>query len=279
MVIIKKKHIAILTLFIISIFSFSIINQNIVRAVTIEGYTFSNNLVTDVELSWKLTKYEVSPEEAGDDYPFLIKAGKEMLEGDIFKIKMLKDLNDVSLGSFFDLYDTEVQWGEYYLNDVSLGKNASEIYWYGPDTSIGSLMTAPILPVTIELSTGTENYFDYITESFAALAENETEGIEIKNSASTFSMKLEMHATISLFGSFKIDYELEVVYNKEWGVLAKYDLYEKVSSEGETSEVKILYESETADIQVPYNWAFGFIALFVTGIVILNKRKRKRRHQ
>lgn len=275
MVVIKKKHIAILTLFIISIFSFSIINQTVVRAVTIEGYSFSSNLVTDVELAWKLSKYEVSPEEAGDEYPFLIKVGKEMVEGDIFKIILLKDLNDASLGSFFDIYSSEVQWGEYFLNDVSLGKNASDIYWFGPDTTVGSLMTAPILPVTIELSTGTENYFDYTAEIFASLAKNETEGIQIKNSASTFSMKLEMHATIFLFGEFKIDYELEVVYNKEWGVLAKYDLYEKITSGGESEKVEIIYESESSEIQVPYSWTFSFIALFVTGIVVLVRRRKK----
>ncbi|MCG3227662.1 MAG: hypothetical protein H7645_12150 [Candidatus Heimdallarchaeota archaeon] len=274
-VVIKKKHIAILTLFIISIFSFSIINQTVVRAVTIEGYSFSSNLVTDVELAWKLSKYEVSPEEAGDEYPFLIKVGKEMVEGDIFKIILLKDLNDASLGSFFDIYSSEVQWGEYFLNDVSLGKNASDIYWFGPDTTVGSLMTAPILPVTIELSTGTENYFDYTAEIFASLAKNETEGIQIKNSASTFSMKLEMHATIFLFGEFKIDYELEVVYNKEWGVLAKYDLYEKITSGGESEKVEIIYESESSEIQVPYSWTFSFIALFVTGIVVLVRRRKK----
>lgn len=275
MVVIKKKHIAILTLFIISIFSFSIINQTVVRAVTIEGYSFSSNLVTDVELAWKLSKYEVSPEEAGDEYPFLIKVGKEMVEGDIFKIILLKDLNDASLGSFFDIYSSEVQWGEYFLNDVSLGKNASDIYWFGPDTTVGSLMTAPILPVTIELSTGTENYFDYTAEIFASLAKNETEGIQIKNSASTFSMKLEMHATIFLFSEFKIDYELEVVYNKEWGVLAKYDLYEKITSGGESEKVEIIYESESSEIQVPYSWTFSFIALFVTGIVVLVRRRKK----
>ncbi len=274
-VVIKKKHIAILTLFIISIFSFSIINQTVVRAVTIEGYSFSSNLVTDVELAWKLSKYEVSPEEAGDEYPFLIKVGKEMVEGDIFKIILLKDLNDASLGSFFDIYSSEVQWGEYFLNDVSLGKNASDIYWFGPDTTVGSLMTAPILPVTIELSTGTENYFDYTAEIFASLAKNETEGIQIKNSASTFSMKLEMHATIFLFSEFKIDYELEVVYNKEWGVLAKYDLYEKITSGGESEKVEIIYESESSEIQVPYSWTFSFIALFVTGIVVLVRRRKK----
>ncbi|MCG3220917.1 MAG: hypothetical protein H7641_06010 [Candidatus Heimdallarchaeota archaeon] len=275
MVIIKKKHIAILTLFIISIFSFSIINQTVVRAVTIEGYTFSSNLVADVELAWKLTKYQFTPEDSGDEYTFLIKEGKEMSEGDIFKIQLLKDLNDVSLGSFFDLYNTEVQWGEYYLNDASLGKNASAIFWFGPDTSVGSVITAPILPVTIELSTGNENYFDYITENFEALPDNLTEGLTVKNSASTFSMKLEMHGTVMIFGSFKIDYELEVVYNKEWGVLAKYDLYEKVTSGGDSVKVEILYESEIKEIQVPYNWTFGFIALFVTGIAVLLKRKKK----
>ena len=198
-----------------------------------------------------------------------------MSEGDIFKIQLLKDLNDVSIGSFFDIYSTEVQWGEYYLNDVSLGKNASAIFWFGPDTSVGSVMTAPILPVTFELSTGNKNYFDYITENFESLPDNETGGITVKNSASAFSMKIEMHGTVMIFGNFKIDYELEVVYNKEWGILAKYDLYEKVTSGGESAKVEILYESEVKDIQVPYAWTFSFIALFVTGIVVLVRRRKR----
>ncbi|MCG3227663.1 MAG: hypothetical protein H7645_12155 [Candidatus Heimdallarchaeota archaeon] len=275
MEIIKKKHITIFALLIISIFSFSITSQTIVRAVTIEGFEFSNNLVTGAELAWKLTKYEASSEEFGEHYVIGIKEGKNMSEGDVFKIKLLKDLNDLGLDGLYELYYTEEQWGEYYLNGVSIGKNASDIYWLSPETSTGKVIITPILPITVQLSTGSENYFDYAYENFASLPDNETEGITIKNTASTFSIKHEYHGTIMFLGNFKVDHKMEVVYNKDWGVIANYDFMHKVQSEGETSKIEILYETEIKEIQVPYSWTSSFIALFVTGIVVLVKRRKK----
>jgi len=270
--IIKKKHITIFALLIISIFSFSITSRTIVKAVTIEGFEFSNNLVTGAELAWKLTKYEASSEEFGEHYVFRIKEGKNMSEGDVFKIKLLKDLNDLGLDGLYELYYTEEQWGEYYLNGVSMGKSASAIFWLSPETSSSKVITTPILPITVQSSTGSENYFDYAYENFASLPDNETEGITIKNTASTFSIK---HEYIMLLGNFKVVHKMEVVYNKDWGVIANYDFMHKVQSEGETSKIEILYETEIKEIKVPYNWTFGFLALFVTGIIVLVRRRKK----
>ena len=274
-VIIKDKYTALLTLFIIIIFSFSITNQVIVRAATVDGEVFSSNLIAEVELSWKLTKYDYIPQNFIGEYSFPVKDGVEMSEGDIFKVKLLKDLNEVSLDSCFDLYCTDIQWGEFFLNDSSLGKNASAMYWFGPDKTIESMITAPILPVTIELSTGTENYFDYIADNFESLPADETEDIEIKNTKRVFSMKKEIHEVPIIWPKFTKDYELEVVYNKEWGILVKYDLFQEVYKAGVTRIAEILYETEIKDIKVPYSWTFSFVALFVTGIAVLTKRKHR----
>jgi len=54
----------------ISMFSFSITNQAIVNVVTLEGFDFSNKLVTGTEISWILTKYDVTPETTADQYAF-----------------------------------------------------------------------------------------------------------------------------------------------------------------------------------------------------------------
>ncbi len=263
----------------ISMFSFSITNQAIVNVVTLEGFDFSNKLVTGTEISWILTKYDVTPETTADQYAFTITDEKNMSEGDIFHINFLQNLNDLDLDYFGDLYYTEEQWGEYYLNGVSIGKNASEIYWYGPDYYGSVVLTIPILPITLQLSTGSENYFDYIYDIFTSLPDNETEDITMENTESIFSIKVEYHdSAVLFFGSSKIDYELEVVYNKEWGVLAKYDLYKKVSGDLSNSEVNILYETEVEDIKVaPFSWTSSFIAIFIVGIVILVKRRKKQR--
>jgi len=265
----------------ISMFSFSITNQAIVNVVTLEGFDFSNKLVTGTEISWILTKYDVTPETTADQYAFTITNGKNMSEGDIFHIKFLQNLNDLDLDYFGDLYDTMEQWGEFFLNGVSIGKNASEIYWYGPDYYGSVVLTVPILPITLQLQTGSENYFDYIYDTFSSLPDNETEDITMKNTESIFSIKVEYHDSVVLFfGSSKIDYELEVVYNKEWGVLAKYELYKKVSGDLSTSEVNILYETEVENIKVaPFSWTSSFIAIFITGIVILVKRRKKQGHK
>jgi hypothetical protein len=274
-VLIKNKHVALLTIMLTAILSFSITSQVIVRAEVIQDFSFSSNLVAGAELSWKLTKFEKKPADIGDEYAFRITASKNMSEGDVFKIVLEEDLNTLELDYFSELYYTHLEWGEFFLNGLSLGKDPFDIFWFGPDTSVGVVITAPIIPTTVEVASGTKSYFDYMEEEFAAFSENETEGITLKNTASKFSMKMEVHASMTIFFNMKLDYVLEVVYNKDWGVLSKYELHEKVTVAGDTEEVEILYETESSDIKVPYNWTFGFVALFVTGVVVLVRRKKK----
>ncbi|NPD88380.1 MAG: hypothetical protein HGN29_06635 [Asgard group archaeon] len=250
----------------------SIINDQIfVRAQTIENFSFSNNLKGGTELEWKLSKYEKTIPGSEEGHGYRITETKYMSEGDVFKVILEQHLNNFELEFLTRLYNTNTQWGEFFLNDVSLGKNPTDIFWLGLDTNIGVLITAPIIPIIVQEST---SYFDYIENNITYSPENEIEGITLKNTEKSFSMKYR-HLYSSSMSTDVSSYLLEVLYNKEWGILSKYYLHAETTMNEKTSEIKILYEIENEDIKVPYNWTFGFVALFVTGIVILIKRRKK----
>ncbi len=270
----NKKTKTILAFITILIFIFSISSNVIVKAVTIEGYRYSSKLVTGTELAWTLKKLEMTPESTGDPDLFQLTATVNMSEGDVFKIVLLQDLMNIGL-DISELYGTSTQWGEFFHNGVSLGKNVTDIYWGTFMGETGMMSSAHILPTIIELDTGDKNYFDFMAEEFEALPDNETGGISISNTETKYTMKLEVHEKIVFLGTFKIDLNLEIVYNKEWGVLAKYDLTESVTALGETAKISILYEINNEEIQVaPFNWTFSFVAIFVTALVIMRRRKK-----
>ncbi|NPD88379.1 MAG: hypothetical protein HGN29_06630 [Asgard group archaeon] len=256
------------------IFVLSINYQIRLKAVTIDDFSYSNKLTIGTELSWKLTTFSVEPEESKEEYRFVIKEGQNMIEGDIFKVKILQNLNNLNLDNSRSLYSTDLQWGEFFLNSASLGKNPSEINWYGPAIEIGMIINVPIIPTTLQLSTGEKNYFDYLEEYFEALSEEESEGFSVKNAANSFSMKLKMKGDFSIFANVQFESELETTYNKEWGVLSRYELNEKITKAEETIQAKIVYEIENSEIQVPYSWIYSFVAIFIAGIAVLSKRKK-----
>ncbi len=269
----NKKIKVTLALITVMIFSFAISSNMITKATFFHDFTYSDKLVPGAELAWKLTKFESTPEETNGAYIPLLE-GVNMTEGDVFKIVILQDLDDLNLDFMDELYFTSQQWGEFFLNDVSLSKNATDLYWYTFYGTSGFLMSSLIVPTTVQIYTETKNYFDFLTEDFESLAGNETEGITIKNTADTYTMKYKIHISLTFLISLSLDMSLEIGYNKEWGVLAKYDLSETIKSGGETTKIRMLYESVTDEIKVPFNWMFSFIAIFVTAIVILRRRRK-----
>ena len=271
----KRKMNLILALTTILIFSLSISSNAIVYAATIEDFYYSDRLVAGVELSWTLKEFEETPTDEPSEAYIPLTIDKNMSKGDVFKIELLQDLDALDLDYMDELYYTTEPWGEFFLNDVSLGTNADLLFWYAFYGTTGFLMSSHIIPVTVELATGNMSYFDYLEDDFESLSENETEGITIQNTADAFIMKYKFHASISFIISMTIDIKLEIAYNKEWGVLARYDLTETVKFAGETAKVRMLYEINNDEIKVaPFSWIVGFVAIFITGVVILRRRKK-----
>jgi hypothetical protein len=88
-------------------------------------------------------------------------------------------------------------------------------------------------------------------------------------------MKYKFSARITFLISMSVKMNLQIVYNKEWGVLSKYDLTESVKFGGETVKIRILYEINNQDIKVaPFSWVVGIFAIFVTGVIFLRRRKK-----
>jgi hypothetical protein len=271
----NKRTKLILALATILIFSFSISGNAIVYAATIEGFTYSDKLVAGVELAWTLKEFEATSEEGLEDAYIPLTATKNMSKGDVFKIVLSQNLNDLSLLSMGELYYTTQPWGEFFLNGVSLGTNAAALIWTTFYGTSGFLMSSHIIPVTVELATGNMSYFDYLEDDFLGLSEEESEGITIKNTADAFIMKYNFRASITFLITMSVKMNLEIVYNKEWGVLSKYDLTESVKFGGESAKIRMLYEINNEEIKVaPFSWIVGFISIFVTGAVILRRRKK-----
>ena len=48
-----------------------------------------------------------------------------------------------------------------------------------------------------------------------------------------------------------------------------------LAKNGESTKIRMLYEIINEEIKVaPFSWIVGFVAIFVTGVVILRRRKK-----
>ncbi|MCE7747891.1 MAG: hypothetical protein GPJ51_05800 [Candidatus Heimdallarchaeota archaeon] len=251
-------------------------SQNFVIANNIEDFTYNNNLEAPLELSWVMTTFYIIY-DTPEDFIWEITSEINVTQGDIFKIKFLEDLDNLTLANYEDLYTTNETWGEFYLNSVLLGDDASLIGFNEIDPFLDYFPVKFIYPQTVQVGGAEISTFDYLYDELKQY-EYSMMGMKYKltNRVKLFSIESTIHFIITV-GSEETDInqEAKVIYNKEWGVLSSYELHLTSVSGSVVEEVEILLEITDEDIKVtPFGWIAGIPVLLIAGVIVI-RRKRK----
>lgn len=274
----QKKSIIIVSLLIFSIFSFAFTGVRATNGDLLD-FTYSNKLSVGTELSWQLTKFDVSPEEIKEGLEWEIILGHTLQLDDVFKIVITADPNTLqNMTDYSNIFSTFNQpWAEYYINDALIGTNNEELF-------IGAINTMDfilpfILPTTLEFSTGLENTFEYLNEELEVYEiSSSIFKYDVKLDDDNFIIKEETHITYGLFFGESIDDDstLEYVYDINWGILSKLDIEASHgSSSGNDTSVHYVIEStvEGVIIPAPFNLFYGMIGILILGLAYVAKRK------
>ena len=277
---INKKNIAVLSLTLIAILVSISYGQNFVIANNVEDFTYNNNLEAPLELSWVMTTFYIVY-DTPEDFIWEITSEINVTQGDIFKIKFLEDPDNLALANYEDLYTTNGTWGEFYLNSVLLGDDASLIDFNDIGPYLDYFPVKFIYPQTVQVGGAEINTFDYLYDD---LKQHEFSmfGMKYKltNRAKLFSIEATIHFKIIVGAEeTEINQEAKVIYNKEWGVLSSYELSLTSVSGSDVEEVEILLEITDEDIKVtPFRWIAGIPVLLIAGVIVI-RRKRKLIHK
>lgn len=272
----QKKSIIIISLLVISCFTSSYTSVTAINGELLD-FTFSDKISVGTELSWQLTKFDVSPVSEIENYEWEVTTGHTLQEGDLFKIVITTDPDTLNLTDFAELFYTNLEWAEFYINDDLLTTNATDVVW--GDFGESNLIMSYILPVTIESSiSGVENTFEALNEEFESFEYSDSSGkYEVTHNDNSFVIKAEEHASGESFfgGSYSYDSYIEIAYDTTWGILSKLDIESKMKEGSVSQSAHWVFEStvEGVIIPAPFNWFYGMIGILILGLAYVAKRK------
>ncbi len=261
-------------LFIISFLTFSYSSGNLVAKDVMTGFYFSDHIVPNEEIVWDIAKFDTEGVPA--EWP--LKTGYTAVEGDQIKIKVTKDPDELNISHYGELFYSDVDWAEFYLNDAYLSDNPSDLDLTLNLTDEILMAWLFILPTTIEFDTGNESLFEYFYDMMTPYTYSNDSGIfEVSLTSDLFTQKLQIeyeYALLFLPGIFRVKQTIEMSYNIVTGVLDKLDVYAFASSSESTNEAHIILLNEDSTQKVSIHWATGFIALLTIGLAVGYMRKR-----
>ncbi len=275
----KKKALVILSILVLSITAFTFTTVN---AVLADGFYYSGELVAGKELEWELEELIA---EGATDPEIHIFYGHPMAKGDIFKVKLLEDINSLTLTNYGALFTTTTPWANFYINDVLITNDASNISFIGEDMT--DILISPlaaltlIIPTTLVVGGENQSFFDDIL-SDAEFTETsmEAEGMSIELSiymkGSLFITEMSMKGDLDLFGvQVTMDMEFELSFNMDLGILHKLyvDSYSKMGAE-EVSSTVLFQSTEDVGVGIPFHWIYGLMGLFILGLAYTMFRRK-----
>ena len=275
----KKKALIILSILVLSVTAFTFTTVN---AVLADGFYYSDELVAGKELEWELEELIA---EGATEPEIHIFYGYPMAKGDVFKVELLEDLNNLTLTNYGALFTTTTPWANFYINDVLITSNASDISFLGEDMS--DIMISPlaalalIIPTTLVVGGENQSFFDDIlAEAEFTETSMEAEGVSIELSiymkGSLFVTEMSMKGDLDLFGvQMTVDMTFELSFNMDLGILHKLyvDSYSKVGTE-EVSSTVLFQSKEDAGVGIPFHWVYGLMGLFILGLAYTMFRRK-----
>jgi len=281
----RKKGITLL--FLIILLNLALNNTATVESQVISSVQYSDYLIPNTELSWKLKKLEIEAqgyfthvEQYG--YYFDLTNDYSMTQGDVFKIKINTDPDDLSPDSLDYLFTTSETWADFYLNDDLISNDSRDIYNQDIILTRSYLFSTYILPITLTLDdASTLNVFhDYIYGKLEPFEHEYTqETYELETSANSFTIRFH---DVEDAWYWYFTYTTEIVYNTDWGILSKFEqetIVEGIEGDevGDYLRIYFLLETENSEARIPYDWNYGILSIFLSSILALIVRKKRKK--
>ena len=249
------------------------------------GVGYSDKLVPGTELSWKVTKATGILNETQIAYNY------KLTEGGTFKIKLLKDPDEVVQNDYTELFSTHEAWAEFYINNQLVGTDAT----YFNDVIGGTELTSPILvtwifPTVFIYSDGNRSSFQVLYDAFEPIQthlETTTTGVEltfdysVSLSDKTFEMLIQLDTTFDLLGqTVSVKLSLHVMYDINYGIMILYHLKSETSTTDTKDNGELRIESTTPGAvkppsEAPFELFYAVLALTVLSISVMALKKKK----
>ena len=256
-------------------------------AVTVpDGFYFHPELIAGAELEWQLKKNAFNFEGL-EDVDYDIVAGIEWAVGSVFKLVLTQNLNDLPLTDPVDLFLYTGDWADFYLDDVLITENSTDIEFfdYTTDLIYGAFTagTFPfILPLTYVYGTTNSSFFElfYNELKLNEISEEPEPGVQIYYTVSLTEKKLDVETGVNINLSeggvtLKGEVKANIIYDAIDGVLDEIRIFMKVSVLGFTIKYNFLLQNITSPNNLAFEWVSGLVAFFGIGLVIVAMKKRR----
>jgi len=241
---------------------------------TITGVTYSDSIIPGAEFSWKVARLEISQGAQWE-----IKSGYNVEKNDIIKLVITDDPDDLSLTSFWELFYTDVEWADAYLNDQSLGNDISKLELNFTTNNYFDAISFLIMPVTLNIDAVSEDTFDYFYDLMEPEQYNNDSGyLQVsKNDELLFLgwKYYDRYPLLFLPGFYTEEYIVESSYKMETGVLDKITVDSKLEISDSLMEFELTLLNSESTQRAIVGWIPYSIALAVIPVIIQTRRRRK----
>jgi len=256
-------------------------------AVTIpDGFYFHPELIAGAELEWELKKNAFNLEGI-EDVDYDIIAGIEWSVGSVFKLVLTQNLNDLPLTDPAELFTYSGAWAEFYLDDVLITANSSEIEFFDYSTGLlYGIFTAGIFPFILPLNyiygSTNESFFELFYNELKTneISESPEPGVDIYFTVDLTTKKLVVESGVNMKlseGGITISGEVTatIVYDVLDGVLDEIKIFMKASALGFTIKYNFLLQNITSPNDLAFEWVTGLVAFFGIGVIVVTLKKRR----
>jgi len=269
-----------------------------------QTYEYLSTLTPGTTYEWQVTTLSTTGSVGTS---FLVYGNESLEQGDLFSVKIIDDINNVTGGNPNELLNPLNVWAEFYLNGVYKTNDTSEI----GILDLGWTMFTYIdflQPTSYTNSTGNYSYIEVLHENFANVKYEERTEInfhgyyestytKFKQSSSlsskTWTIKMQMHEDYQEDDfvdpenwqkeQTTTDRTVEIRFNVETGfvVYLFYDyLWHNIrqvegSTDDDTNAVNLVIESTQLPTVAPFNYGYALIGILAICFVFFMKKRRK----
>ena len=244
-----------------------------VAGAIINDFTYSDSISVGSEFSWEVAKFKLS-----QDFEWEVKSGITIEQGDTIKFVITEDPDNLVISNLTDLFHTDVEWANVYLNDQSLGNDFTDLNLNFTENDEISTIDLFILPTTLVLDSGSEDTFDYFYDLLEPEQfDNETGYLEVSKTDDLITMGwryYEEGVAFFIGTLMKEEYIIESSYNLETGVLDKLVVDFRIDFAGYTYRFDCILLNSESTQRAAINWIPIITGIAVIPIVIRKRRKK-----